>query len=215
MVYDGQSRVDGAANIGIPIWYVVDPEAAKWSPAHFNGYDAQSSWSLRNYVDVYAQDDPEYQALKAFSEEYQLPLSSSASLLQTGIHTAGAIPTIKDGHFAVNNAAFAAKVGSLVVQIRPLLKASRLTNNSGLQAVINLAHLPKTVFDPQRLIKKLKVFPTQIKPCRSTAEFLAMFEHLYNYKTYAENEVALAFEALKAAKRRSRKNLKSTKEGDE
>jgi len=201
IIYDGQSRFDAAKEMDIGVWYVVDPTAQDFTPADFNNADAQSSWSLQNYIDVYALSGNEhYRALKEYCVEYELPISFSARVLTKGL-TGKLTHVIRNEEFEVERPKFAAEVGAFTRHLRVHASMS-MRSNTALLALYNLMQLPRATFDPKRLIYKASKFPQQIKPASTVEQYLLMFEGLYNYHATPDNSVNVGFLANNEANRR-------------
>jgi hypothetical protein len=201
VVLDGQSRLDTARLMEIEVWYTVDPECKKYKPADFNNSDAQSSWSLKNYVEVYAAEGNEnYRDLLEYCATYKLPLAFSAKLLHKDRHPSAITDIIKMERLEVRDMAFPRRFGDMVMALRLYIPKS-VTSQQSHYALYNLLRLPGKQFDENRLVNKARKFPRNATPCSTVSDYLTMFEKLYNY--HATKAVNISFLATQAAKERS------------
>jgi hypothetical protein len=202
MVYDGQNRLDAAARLQIPVWYVVDPSAAKHEPKDFNCNDAQSSWTIGQYVDVEVDaGNSHYVQLRQFAHTYGLPLSVSAGLLLGTSGGCGQNTTkaIQEGRFEIRDLAFAqdtASVISALIRIHKDLKSLVF-----FQAVARCMMVRDKGFDPSYFIEKCNRVSHMLKPCGTVEQYTVLFEEIYNFQSRTK-KMPLAYEAKEAAQQR-------------
>lgn len=212
MVYDGQNRLDAAARLQIPVWYVIDPQAAAHEPKDFNCNDAQSSWTISQYVDVEADaGNKHYVELRNFAKTYGLPYSICATLLQGMVACGGNIlKAIQSGDFEVLDLSYAQETAAVI--------ASLLRINKDLRGPVMCRAIARCMlvrdkgFDPAAFITKCSRLSHQLHPCGTVDQYCSMFETIYNYQSRKSNKIPLAFVAKEAVAARS--PIKRTTEPD-
>lgn len=200
IIIDGHHRFVAAKNLGIPVFYVVEPQCHAESMSRVNGL--QKPWLLKNFLDQYVKRDiPAYKELAAY-HELGFPIIQAAKMLEglSGCATgSGKLSStgksIREGTFQIKTREKIEIIASFIREHGHKNKAFRTTNFIGAFELC----LRFSNFDPDQMTRKLSANPQMITRTASLDQMLDQFEEVYNWKQQVK--VPLAFSAKQLRKR--------------
>jgi hypothetical protein len=196
-IFDGHNRFIAAKYLGIPLWYIVFSEDESITP--LDDVIGQRVWRTSDSARAYASVNPDYAEVLLFHEDTGLALNQCFSFFGNNSGDVGnCAGPIKTGGFKIKNRELPYKVWAMAKVIKEhhdfygssqLLRAlSKITFAEG--------------FDQDRMIQKLSARPEYIKKCRTSSDYITMFDEIYNANSKASNRFYLAAETDKAMRKR-------------
>jgi len=192
-VVDGQHRLNFCRELGITVYYTItehsDPRA----------YNAPSvAWSIGDWLKSWrCTGNSHYEALAAFVEKYKLPVTTSANLLSGTDNSGGEIvKKFKKGDFVVKDIQYAEAAANAIVAIAEHFPEARCF--CFVAAVSRCVRVPQ--FSIEHLIRKIRKYPGELKPCARIEQYLDDIEALYN-RADKKNQIPLRFLAMRGVKK--------------
>lgn len=194
-IADGQARFESAKRLKLPIFYIVSEKISIADVSAANRI--QTPWSPRDYVHSFAeQGKKDYIKLRAFIQEFHLPVTTSASLLG-GKQSGGGVESLRTGNFKVVNETHAYKVAHVIVTLKKIVPFA--TDRPLAVAIMHLFHLKG--FDPERLIHKIETQSSKLVKCASMMQYVELLEDIYNFRARPEQMMSLKIEVQKRINR--------------
>lgn len=194
-IADGQHRFKSAQALKVPVFYIVSHDITLEDVIEANGI--QKSWSLKDHVCSHAAlGKSHYVTLKAFHEEYGLPISTCVAIL-SGTES-GRSELVRSGRFAIKpgGVAYAQKTAEFIRSIESIFKGA--TDRGFVIAVNNLMHVDG--FQPQRLMNKLRAQATKLVKCASWVQYVQLIEEIYNWHVSPKDLASLSIEVKRKIK---------------
>jgi hypothetical protein len=184
-IMDGQHRFMAAQELGEPVAYTISDRMSLLEIAKINVNTHK--WELKDFVHIYTTEGNEnYKILEWYSTRYEIPLSVSASILQSlNPGSAGGLEAIVNGTFQVNNLEMAKEFAKKVREFSEW--ADFATHKTFLSAFISVYKHPEYSHD--RMIQKIKLRPRMFVKCGDRQQFLQMLEEIYNYRATQDFKV--------------------------
>lgn len=194
-IADGQARFEAAKALKQPVFYILSEHVTIEDISAANS--VQTPWSPRDYVHSFAeQGKKDYVKLRAFIQEFKLPVTTSAALLG-GKKTVGGMHALKTGDFKVTSEHRAQKVAQMIVTLKKVIPFA--TDRPMAVAIMHLFQVQG--FDSERLIHKIDVQRSKMVKCASMMQYVDLLEDIYNFRVRPEQMVSLKIEVQKKLNR--------------
>lgn len=178
-VIDGQHRLEAAKLLGLEITYIIAPGARIKDVQLLNAH--QKQWTLEDYAESYAlQGYEDYQVLKSFYQNQDLPVSIAVWLLTKDSWGGGHMMKFKEGGFTITSMdeayEVADKIKMFVEHTTPQVRRSK-----GFVRAIRILLRTKQV-NWERMKDKLEIYAHQLPSYQSSKDYLRAIEDIYNFK---------------------------------
>jgi hypothetical protein len=185
-ILDGQHRFAAAKDLGLPIYYVISPDAGHNEVALLNAN--ASNWSLGDYLKMYvAQEYPEYIRLNDFITQHDVALDIGFAMV-LGKRTSGLfLRDFRDGKYT--HLVDEAEITSLIKKWKDLVQLLRekttgnkkyLTCKNFCVAFQRFATHPHVKWEDFWV--KLEPFCQLFKSMNTTKGYEEIFVHIYDHK---------------------------------
>lgn len=181
-VIDGQHRLRVATTLGIPVYYTVVENADLNEVVMLNANSRQ--WGMNDYLESFIQrGHQDYQTLKDFMQNYELPLGVSARLLSgTQMKAHDLVKDFKNGRFEVKEQGYAEALAKTLVGLKPYVEGSLWRSRDFIGAL----QYAFGIVEPRVLIHKVKTSRNKVQPRGSVKDYLRQFEDIVNYRSRTE-----------------------------
>lgn len=187
-IIDGQHRFHVAKELGIPIYYVVVPDALKNDIVLLNSN--LRNWRADDYLKYYcSQKLPDYMIIQDFVDKYGFSATMALNILSLPLKSGGSLyKKFKSGTFKVSDIVLARKLANDIINLKPYTVDHSWRNREFAIAVSKFSE----TFPIEVLIKKLKQSGVKITTARRYVDYLRQFEHILNFaKKKEENYLRL------------------------
>lgn len=186
ILIDGHHRLAAAKQLGIPFFYVLEPESNTQTMAAVNS--TVKTWVLADYVRMYAlRGNADYQNLTRYAES-GIPVMMAASMLHGHAALSGnANELIKSGTFKIKETTSINRVYGMIQkfgEINPVVK-----HRAFIGALSDCLLTPE--FDFERFERRFEESPNMIQKASNKDLQLLQLEELYNFRS--REKVPLAF----------------------
>jgi hypothetical protein len=179
-VIDGQHRLHAASNLGLSIYYVV----ASGSLETVQQLNSNSKgWILSDYVESYIQKgNRNYEILKNFKEEWQVPHTTAAMLLRQKNSGGSASAIVKSGQFTVDPESIikAQEIVMWIDAFRDNTDAVIRKNKAFISAIITVYNLG--IISLKGLRHKLSICDKMMSRSSNRLDYLRQMEVILNWK---------------------------------
>lgn len=182
-VIDGQHRLEVAKNNKWDIYYIVADDANMEDVASLNS--TVKTWALKDYVVSFAkQGKSDYQLLLDFSEQFEISIGQSASLL-SGEDThqrasSGFMSSLRSGKFVAWDEKGAIEMGIKLHDLRPHCEGTSVWREAGFIQALKVGY--KKGIKHDELLKKLQTTGLQFYKKPTLKDYLRQLEEIYNHK---------------------------------
>lgn len=190
IVADGQHRLEAAKNAKSGVYFMVDNQ---WTPSVVVKMNAtQKGWSMEDYLTYYRMHSEskrqrdEYQHLYDFMAEFGLTITTALQLA-TGEQGPGVSQAFKDGKFVFSHPGFARKVAAATRDFTPYFDG--YNHRSFVNALAKM--FQHQDYDHTRMQARLEYAGSKMHRCTNADDYLALLEFIYNYRTHADNRIAV------------------------
>lgn len=186
-VVDGQHRLEAARQADVPIYYTIK-EGARLAEVILLNTNSKN-WMLGDYLDSHIERGKEdYQILKQFIKEYNIPISLSLELLTKKELKHGVlIQEFKNGAFKITNLKDAEEMAQYLIKYKKHSESNAYLSREFIRALRHL--LKEGLLDNNKMLKKLENQKVMIRGTRSMKEMYRQLEDIYNYHTREYNKV--------------------------
>lgn len=180
-VIDGQHRLQCAAMLNLPVYYVV---CQGYGLTEIHRYNSNlKNWSVTDFMEGYIElGHTDYAKYKTFKERYGFGHAESMSLLM-GLNADGfggsSHKTFQSGGFKVKSYTKACEIADKITMVAPYYIGYR--RRSFVMAMHQI--LLNKEFDIDTFLQKLKFQSTKLVDCVDTKAYLKLIEEIYNYKS--------------------------------
>lgn len=186
VLIDGHHRLAAAKRIGIPFYYVVEPESNAETMASVNAN--VKTWGIADYVRMYAlRGNGDFQKLIRYSE-MGIPVMMAASMLHGHAALSGNVTgIIKNGTFRIRETSQINYVYKLIEDFGaayPVVK-----HRAFIACLSDCLRTPE--FEPDRFRRRFEESPAMIQKASNKDLQLFQIEELYNFRS--REKVPLAF----------------------
>lgn len=175
-VYRGAHRLKACRDAQVEVKYIIDHTLTDDDVST----PADGTWTIKNHVESYRLQNPEYHFLLTFCEENEVPVDLAAALLRGHVFRSGKLrKAIKNGTWEPTNIVFANEVIILRDRFRPYYKYS---TSPRFAAALGLL-LKCNVFDVSRLVRKIPANVPRLLTKRSYTipTYIEAIENVYNH----------------------------------
>lgn len=201
VIVDGNNSFNARIQLGQPIPYIVLNEA---TPREMTALNLVSkNWTNRNYIDLYASlGYADYLIYQNLLKEYELSCRSLECILRLSTTQDGSVKHNGNSHHAVARGLFKCKNTKRSLEIIDfLMKIKKIENGRSsiykadcfVAVIVRLFNFSQ--FVPERLLKKMEVFPFLISKQADATGYLEMAEKIYNYRQ--KPEYIVRFDSIK------------------
>lgn len=155
----------------------------------------QKRWVNNDYIKLFSMEGNEnFTKLRNLMSEYDTSCRIIFNILQGQDWSKYGTKSIQNGSFTITDDQIT-KVRSTLIKIHDIISRLNISGNkSFMYAKVALIRIIfHKDYDHSRMIHKLKTFPTFIKSCVTTTEWISQFIDLYNYKAKEENKIHLEY----------------------
>lgn len=179
-VIDGQHRLEAARQLGIPVHYVFNDEAALEDIQRLN--TVSRAWGLVDYMESHIQrGNRNYVILRDFHRRFGSTLSVSLLLLSSqGELTTdkGLMQKFKRGEFAVKDYHYAEETALRLQEIEPYAEAGIVGDREFIRALSVVYKQVKHDF----LMEKLRIHTSKLQRRANIKDYLRQLEDICNYR---------------------------------
>lgn len=195
VIIDGHHRFEAARSIGLPILFVVEPEANGNLIGLANSL--VGTWRNESFAKLYAsQGNRDYEDLLYYVSR-GIPLKQASSLLHgESAHSGNSAQRVKHGTFKVKTDKYINSVLAIIDSVKDV--APEISKRAYIDALSQLMFLDE--FDEDVLIKRIQAHPTGIVRCADRNQALEALEETYNFR--AREKTPLAFLAKEVMRKR-------------
>lgn len=194
IVKDGQHRLTIAEELGLAVYYVVEPN--DFDIAEVNG--TQKVWTLRDYAEKYAANEvASYQELLEFIDLHGISIGTSVGLLAGTVSWGNVKDAFHDGRFEVKDRQWADAVASIYNRLIAL--STEIKNARCLEACMWVCRVDD--FDGARLVSGGKKCRDKLVSYSTRDAYLSMLDEIYNHGR--SKKVPLKFQAEEAMRSRN------------
>lgn len=186
VVIDGHHRLAAAKRIGIPVFYVVEPEANAQTMASVNAH--VKTWGTIDYIRMYSlRGVKDYQNLMRYVE-IGIPCLMAASMLHGHAALSGNVTElIKQGEFKIRTTDHINRIYRMIEEFsgsNPVVK-----HRAFIASLSECLLTPEFEFD--RFKRRFEESPSMIQKASNKDLQLLQIEELYNFRS--REKVPLAF----------------------
>lgn len=193
-ILDGQHRLGIAKELGLEVFFVQEHRDVCIAEINM----AQAKWRLEDYAKRWAAEGLEdYLEVLSFSEQYEIPLGISFSILAGTQVLSNVRPRIDSGRYKVSTKPFALTIANTYQTLRGINKKAK---GQSLIYALYKCHLLE-YFEPKKIITTASRRPEMLVPCGREEAALEMLEEIYNFG--CRIKVPLKFDAEQASRDRS------------
>jgi hypothetical protein len=186
-IIDGQHRFHASKQLKLPINYVIVYGYGIKEVQVLNAIGM--NWNKADYLVTYADGGNEnYVAFKRFREAYpQLSFTLAVRLL-SGLSShrtksyegvKGSTKDFENGNFVVKDLEKSYVIANMILDFAPFFK--KYNDLTFCLTLLSIFEQPNYQHD--RMLKKLKVLPSALKPCKTQKQYQDLLEEIYNYKS--------------------------------
>lgn len=197
VIVDGNNSFNARMQLSLPIPYVILKDA---TPREMTALNLVSkNWTNRNYIDLYASlGYTDYMVYQNLLNEYEFSCRSMEYILKLSTTADGGEGHSSNYH-AIARGLFRCKDTKRSLEIIEwLMKMKRIEDGRSsiykadcfVAAIVRLFNYKP--FDPERLIKKMEMFPFLITKQADANGYINMSETIYNY--HQKPEYVLKFD---------------------
>ena len=179
----GHHRYATAKKLGIAIYYIVDIDI----DISCEERTFKTQWTTTEHVKAYAaQGNKNYIRLIEFAEKHKLPITTAAFIMAGYVNKVGAVQHhLRNGTFIVDEKYQAVAITICAVLAECDIAGLRFAKTRAfVNAICSLFRVPE--FDPEFLIRRIKIDGSRIACRNSRDDFLEEIESLYNYRSHGE-----------------------------
>lgn len=183
-VIDGQHRLNAAMESGMPVYYYIVKGYGAEQVKKLN--TNQKNWTKQDYLNSYASNQVQpYVLFKKFMADFpdfgfqgvERILSGLSNVKQENV--AGLRSTSKyfeEGKFFIPNLKKSYNNANKLLDFKPYYK----NFNRGVFVSCMLPLFDSKVYNHDEMIKKLKLYPTQLVDCVNVEQYRSILEEIYN-----------------------------------
>lgn len=178
-VLDGQHRLAAAAQLNIPVDYVLVDDLSLDDMRRINGN--QTPWATKDYLHHFVQlGYSDYIKLERFCRDNKIGVMVAAAMLHGENTTSGALTKhFRSGKFKFRNESTAYIVAKVVKSLR----FHGYQHAAGRIAVLGLCRIVKTGrFHIDVFESKAAAIAATLEPCANWEQFVRMFSDAYDYR---------------------------------
>lgn len=196
VLIDGHHRLAAARQLGIPFFYVVEPESNTKTMAAVNA--TVKTWVLADYVRMYAlRGNGDYQKLTRYAES-GIPVMMAASMLHGHAAASGNVnEMVKEGTFKIRETA---NINRIYGMIQKFGAANPVVRHRAFIGALSDCLLTSE-FDFERFERRFEENPAMIQKASNKDLQLLQLEELYNFRS--RDKVPLAFAVKNNAAKRA------------
>jgi hypothetical protein len=182
----GQHRINAASRLGLPVYYIIKNELDDTSAIETQN----TAWTPSDIVAAWADTGMQnYVYLREFSNQYKLPISLAAVLLNNNDSREAVRRDLVSGEFSITTGETALKVVEVLEAISEKWKFCKLIHFIG--AIQSMFEMPNVNW---KHFKKRMTASTVVPGKRtSILEYLNLFEEIYNYRLSPADRIPFAF----------------------
>lgn len=207
VIKGGHHRFEVAQKLGLEIPYVICDDKASIHELE----EATNNWNSKDYLLSFCRlGDPDYLAVKAFSEESGILITQSVNLLGGQLASSGNFTKqFKRGEYSVSsNIIYANQVADIIKTIRSVHKWGNTSSCvNSISRIIKAGEANFELFH-----KKIKSNINSLENKVTVDKFLYMWEEIYNKKSRGE-KIPLVFLTNEAIRKSAEENLFLFKNG--
>lgn len=187
-IIDGQHRFEAARQLDLPIRFIKVRGYALSQMQQMN--KLMVKWKPIDHIKAHADmGNPHFVQLMRFIEEYSKDNTLEVILAAHGLNGSGRRSILESGTYKHNKEKEAKVVRLLntINKIKPYYKGARRALFIG--ALKKL--MKHDIFDVDLFIEKLKKYSAMMVDCTNQESYIALIEHIYNYKS--RNKISLKY----------------------
>ena len=197
-IVKGHHRLNEARKLGISVCYMVTDKPDE------SIYDLERTtrpWICADFSKSYEQSgNPEYVELYDFHRVTGIPLMVCANILIGNVgNTGNANEYVKSGTFSIKDRTFAHRIASVVMAAREM-RLKFATCRPFVHALSQVLRVDQVSCDD--LIRRIRAYPTTIRPCTNSADFVEEIEALLNRHMREDQRINLRGEVAKVMAKR-------------
>jgi len=181
ILVDGQHRLEAAKSLGVPVFYVIQPDIDIHINRDLNS--TSKGWSVNDYLDSFVEQGlTDYIAMKEFSQRY--PMLSVSSITHLSEMTGGyLINNFKAGNTKFNpDSAFVVTCAEVITLLANEGYPATRTMTLAVKQLVALDGFNFDIFK-QRLTR----YPFRVRKGADVNSWLATLVKLYNHTTRKDN----------------------------
>ena len=175
-IIDGQHRFECWKTLMLSVYYVVVEGYGLKQVQRINANTM--NWKLADYAESYCDlGNKDYCKYKEFKAKYGLGDYESISMLQGDLGSGKNFENFRNGLFQVNRWKKACDQAEQIVRISEFYDGYK---RRGFVFAI-LKFFTNKKFEFNRMLRKIKLNPTQLVDCTNTEQYMILLEKMYNY----------------------------------
>jgi hypothetical protein len=185
-IIDGQHRYFISKELGLPIYYVVIYGYGMEEVKILNSNSEK--WKKRDYLESHIDSgSTDYIKFKEFQMLFPDFNFSTCVRLLSGLSShrsksfdglRGSVKDFENGDFKIKDWNKSLKVASKILDFKPYY--DKFKDNTFCLTLLSLFEHKN--YNHADMLKKLKIQPTAIKPCKTQEQYTIMLESIYNFK---------------------------------
>lgn len=178
-IIDGQHRFEVIRELGLPLHYIICENYGLPEVHILNA--TQKTWNSDDYLEGYCKlGYPDYIKYRIFKKKYDFPHNVCMPMLSSYNSNKGGsdVKDFYNGNFKIHNWKKAIEIADNIILLEPLYAGCR----RGLFIYAMLQLFAKPQFEFTEFIQKLRLQPTAMMDCQSSAQYITLIEQIYNYK---------------------------------
>jgi hypothetical protein len=186
-VLDGQHRLAAAKELGLPVYYKIEPDLTKEDITVLNV--AQTNWAPTDYLHNWTvKGVPDYVAMSDFMKRHPIVSFSNAKVM-LGTTQKHNVEEFREGKWKVGDIARAERVAELIERLDNEVATFKQAGHTQFVSAIFYCMTGLEGFDPQEFMRTVLLQPRSLVPCTSHKQFLQMFQDIYNYRKAEANRL--------------------------
>lgn len=183
-IIDGQHRVQARRELGLPVYYTVNPELGIEETQMANANN--KNWKLDDFLHTYTElNFAHYKRYQEFKNKYGFGHTITTLLLQGG--TIGNKDDFMSGDFTVSDLNQAEEWAEKLIQIKPYYKG--YDRRSFAFAMVKLFKAEN--YNHDKFLQKLVYQSAKLVDCTTIPSYIRIIEDIYNYHSKAADKVRL------------------------
>jgi hypothetical protein len=179
-VFDGQHRLEACKRLGIPVYYIVDPNASQLS---LEAIQTSKRWTAYDTLSRRAQESDLYAEMKGMADE--IGLKSSFHVL-LGHRVGGGTLNITDEAIATARKNFSAIMEIKSMCNDDMKRHKLLTSVRGLVALLTYINAGASI---ERISSQLNLRGTQLQIVDDLPKCFESFDQWYNHRLAESNRI--------------------------
>ena len=185
-ILEGQHRFMVREKLGLPILYYINNEISVDDIVTLNNVNAK--WKLPDYLLMHIKigKNKDYEDFEWFIKKYDLKVTIGLVIVyghtfpSVPMHTQQVLDIFKSGDLRFARVEKAKEIAELLIDFNTEFKFRDYNKKNFAEAFVHCFELPRNIFDPKRLFRKLQTRSQDLKIQAKSPAYVDLFETILN-----------------------------------